>query len=129
MRLLLDTQCWLWMSLAPGRFSPRGLATVSEPNNELLLSIASAWEIVIKTSLGKLDLPCPPGEYLPTRLAGTKTRLLPIHLDHVISLAGLPAHHRDPFDRMIVAQARSERLPILSSDLRLRAYDVEVVAP
>jgi PIN domain nuclease of toxin-antitoxin system len=129
MRLLLDTQCWLWMSLSPGRFTPRGLATVSAPENDLLLSVVSAWEIVIKVDLGKLELPCAVGEYLPTRLAATRSALLSVELDHLIALAGLPVHHRDPFDRMLVAQARSERIPIMSSDSRLGAYDVDVLPP
>lgn len=127
MRLLLDTHVWLWLQVAPERLSERSLAIVSDSSNELLLSAASAWEIAIKHALGKLRLPSPPGEYVPRRLETSGTTALPVELRHALHVATLPAHHRDPFDRLLVAQAQLERLPLISADPQLAAYDVEVL--
>src|SRR5262245_39564542 len=127
MRLLVDTQCWLWLSLAPDRFSPRARRLVEDTANALYLSTASAWEIAIKFGLGKLRLPDPPAVYLPSRLTFLGMQVLVIELSHVLRVASLPPHHRDPFDRLLVAQAQAEDLAILTSDPAIRAYDVDVV--
>lgn len=127
MRILLDTQCWLWMLIAPERFSPEGRALVTAPENELFLSAASAWEIAIKHALGRLRLPMEPAEYVPSRLAATGTVPLPIQHVHALRVGQLPRHHRDPFDRMLVAQAQVEGLPILTADPQFAPYDVEVL--
>jgi len=127
MRILVDTQCWLWMSLAPERFSARARRIVEDTSQTLYLSAASAWEIAIKHALGKLRLPEPPASYVPSRLASLGVRPLAIELSHTLRVAALPPHHRDPFDRLLVAQAQAEGLVILSSDPAIRAYDVDVV--
>jgi PIN domain nuclease of toxin-antitoxin system len=127
MRILLDTQCWLWMLMAPERLSPEGAALVTAPDNELLLSAASAWEIAIKHSLGRLRLPMDPADYVPSRMAATRTSPLSIHHSHALRVSRLPPHHRDPFDRMLVAQAQVEGLPILTADPQFAAYAVEVL--
>jgi len=127
MRILVDTQCWLWMSLAPERFSARARRIVEDTSQTLYLSAASAWEIAIKHALGKLRLPEPPASYVPSRLASLGVRPLAIELSHTLRVAALPPHHRDPFDRFLVAQAQAEGLVILSSDPAIRAYDVDVV--
>ena len=99
---------------------------VSDPSNELFLSAASAWEIAIKFVLGKLPLPLPPAEYVPRRLESSGTLSLPVETRHALRVADLPSHHRDPFDRLLIAQAQLEKLPILTSDQAFDAYDVDV---
>lgn len=128
MRILLDTQCWLWMSLSPERFSSRARALVEARENILYLSAASAWEIAIKHALGKLRLPAPPIEYVPARLAVLGVQALAIEHQHALQVATLPAHHRDPFDRLLVAQAQLGDLPILTADPLIAAYDVKTIA-
>lgn len=128
MRILLDTQCWLWMTLAPERFSPRARALVENREHVLYLSAASAWEIAIKHALGKLHLPEPPVTYVPTRVAALGTQPLAIEHQHALHVATLPAHHRDPFDRLLVAQAQLDDLPILTADPLIGAYDVTTIA-
>ena len=127
MRVLLDTQCWLWMAAAPDRLSPRARALVETTDHELLLSAASAWEIAIKHALGKLTLPEPPERYVPSRAAALRTLPLAIEHDHALRVAALPPHHRDPFDRLLVAQAQIEDVPILTADPVFARYDVSVI--
>ena len=127
MRLLVDTQCWLWLSLTPERLAPRARRLVEDRSTILYLSTASAWEITIKFGLGKLRLPEPPATFVPSRLSSLGTQALAIELTHVLRVAALPPHHRDPFDRLLVAQAQVEDLAILTSDPALRAYDVDVL--
>lgn len=128
MRILLDTQVWLWMQSAPGRFGTRSLAIVADPQNELLLSAASSWELAIKFGLGKLPLPAPPAEYVPSRMQASGTGGLPITHTHALQAASLPGYHRDPFDRLLIAQAQVESLPLLTADPRIGRYEVEVLA-
>jgi PIN domain nuclease of toxin-antitoxin system len=127
MIVLLDTQCWLWMNEAPERFSGDARRLIESRETSLLLSSASAWEIAIKYGLGKLRLPVSPAEYVPSRLQPTRTSPLPISHEHALRTAELPPHHRDPFDRLLVAQAQIERLPVLTADGQFEAYDVDVI--
>lgn len=127
MRVLVDTQCWLWMETEPERLSPRARDVLEDPANELYLSAASAWEISIKHALGKLRLPLPPARYIPSRMRRSGVRPQPVELEHALRAGGLPMHHRDPFDRMIVAQAQLERLAVLTADPWFQAYRVPVV--
>ena len=127
MRLLLDTQCWLWMLAAPERLSAAARRLVTAADNELLLSAASAWEIAIKHALGRLRLPAPPAESLPPLMAKTGVTPLPVLHGHAFRVAELPRHHRDPFDRLLIAQAQVERLPILTADRVFARYEVEVL--
>ena len=129
MRILLDTQVWLWMLMSPDRLSDRGRSRVEDPATDLLLSAASTWEIAIKAALGKLDLPGPPEVVVPDMMDESQVTALPILLSHTLRVAALPRHHRDPFDRLLVAQAQLEGVPILTADARIRAYDVEVLRP
>jgi PIN domain nuclease of toxin-antitoxin system len=128
MRILLDTQCWLWMTLAPERFSPQARALVEARANTLYLSAASAWEIAIKHALGKLHLPEPPVRYVPARLEALGVQPLPIEHQHALHVATLPQHHRDPFDRLLVAQAQLSDLSILTADPLLAAYNVTTIS-
>lgn len=127
MRLLIDTHCWLWMLVSPGRLSEASRELVSDPDNELLLSAASAWEIAIKHALGKLPLPAPPAVYVPSRMASSGTTGLPVHHAHALHVATMPRHHRDPFDRLLVAQAQTEGLTLMTVDAQLELYDVALV--
>lgn len=128
MRILLDTQCWLWMALAPERLGAEARGLVETTQNELVLSAASAWEIAIKHAIGKLRLPAPPERFVPSRQVTLRTLALPIDQDHALRVGTLPAHHRDPFDRMLIAQAQAEGLPILTADPVFSRYDVTVIA-
>jgi PIN domain nuclease of toxin-antitoxin system len=127
-RILLDTHCWLWLLITPERFSSEGRASVSAPENELVLSAGSVWEIAIKHGLGRLRLPMEPAEYVPNRLAATGTLTLAIDHRHALRAGQLPPHHRDPFDRILIAQAQVEGLPILTSDPTFARYDVDLLA-
>lgn len=127
MRALLDTQVWLWMVAAPERLSAPARALVVAPDNELLLSAASSWEIAIKYGLGKLRLPEAPGDFIPRLMTRTGITPLPVHHRHALHVATLPARHRDPFDRLLIAQAQIEKLPILTADKSFALYDVETL--
>jgi PIN domain nuclease of toxin-antitoxin system len=126
-RILLDTHCWLWLQASPTRFSPPVLALLRDVGNQLLLSAASSWEISIKYGLGRLPLPAAPGEYVPSRMAASGVVGLPVEHSHALEVAELPPHHRDPFDRILVAQARVEQLTILTADPQLSMYEVELL--
>lgn len=127
MKLLVDAQCWLWMLTAPERFSAETRAIIEAPENELFLSAASAWEIAIKHVLGKLRLPAEPEKIAPALMAETAVAPLPVHVNHALRVAGLPHHRHDPFDRLLVAQAQLEGMPILMADPQFASYDVELV--
>jgi PIN domain nuclease of toxin-antitoxin system len=126
--VLVDTQCWLWMHLAPERFSEKSRRMLRRRETDLLLSVASIWEISIKHGLGKLRLPEPLERWVPSRILAGQTSVLAIEVPHALRVAGLPAVHRDPFDRMIVAQALVEGVPVLTADSALAAYGVDVIS-
>lgn len=128
MRVLLDTHVWLWAVCTPERLGRKARKLIENGDAELLLSAASAWEIAIKFNLGKLDLPEPPDRFVPTRMQRDGILALPVSIAHGLEVANLPPLHRDPFDRVLVAQCRVERLPLLSADPVFRRYGVEVVA-
>lgn len=127
MRLLLDTQAFLWTETDRGRFRPEVVALLEDPANDRILSSASAWEIAISYARGRLQLPSPPNEWVPERMRRGAMTPLPIELVHALHVARLPPHHSDPFDRIIIAQAQVERLPVLTSDPRFADYDVDVL--
>ena len=129
MRLLIDTQCWLWMHLAPERFSDGTRALLLRTDTDVLLSVASIWEIVIKHSLGKLRLPEPVDRWIPSRIQLGETTVLAIEPAHALRVAGLPPAHRDPFDRMIVAQALVEDVPVLTADEVFAQYGIRTMTP
>jgi PIN domain nuclease of toxin-antitoxin system len=125
-RFLIDTHCWLWLQASPERLSPDVVSSLESPANDLILSAASSWEIAIKYALGRLPLPEPPSRYVPSRMAASGTRGLAVEHAHTLRVAELPAHHRDPFDRLLVAQAQVERLILVTVDRQFEPYDVEV---
>ena len=127
MRLLLDTHTflrWVWDDKA---LSKVARAAIANPENECLLSVASAWELAIKISLGKLELGVSLDRFLPEQLAANQTQLLPVSLAHTLGVASLPWHHRDPFDRLLIAQCRADGLTLVSADAALRAYGVDLI--
>jgi PIN domain nuclease of toxin-antitoxin system len=123
MRILLDTHCWLWLQVSPERLTAQVRDLLADPGNELYLSAASAWEIAVKWSLGKLPLPAPPSEYVPSRLDRQGVAGLPVELRHALQVASLPRHHRDPFDRLLIAQAQIENLHLLTADRTFASYE------
>jgi PIN domain nuclease of toxin-antitoxin system len=127
-RLLLDTQTWLWLVGSPARLSRRARKLVEDRDTELLFSAASSWEIAIKHAIGKLELPGDPGEVVPDWMQRSAVTPLAVQHSHTLRVASLPFHHADPFDRLLIAQAQLEDVPILTSDTAMRAYDVELIA-
>lgn len=127
MRLIIDTQAFLWVTSAPGRLPANVQQLVRDSSTDLVLSAASSWEIAIKFALGKLRLPAPPIEYVTTRAERHRLTLLPVEHRHALQVATLPDHHRDPFDRLLVAQGQLEGLPILTADPNFSRYDVETI--
>jgi PIN domain nuclease of toxin-antitoxin system len=127
LKLLVDTHCWLWYLLSPEKLNSSARELLQDREHDFYLSTASAWEIVIKYDLGKLEIPLKPTEYIPKRLAILDHFSLPITLAHVLEVEKLPRHHKDPFDRILVAQARVDSLKLITADDILRRYDVPLV--
>lgn len=127
MRLLLDTHVFLWTIGEPSRLSDRVHRWLEDGDNEAWVSIASIWEIAIKTGLGRLRLPSDLGGFLARQLATSNFRVLPIALTHAVAVRDLPLHHRDPFDRLLIAQSRIERLALVSRDTHMKAYEIDVL--
>ncbi len=122
MRLLVDTHAALWLLAEDKRLSPRADALLTDAGNEVLLSAAVVWEVAIKRSLGKLDAP----DGFARELLDGGAVPLPISIDHASAVGSLPWHHRDPFDRLLVAQATLEDAVLISNDERVSPYQVEV---
>jgi PIN domain nuclease of toxin-antitoxin system len=123
-RLLVDSHALLWFDEGNERLGVKAQAMMSDPGNELLLSVAIIWEIAIKVSLGKLRLLESFGAYIQRVIHENNIMNLPLSLDHANMLITLPFHHRDPFDRLLIAQAIVENLPILSADNRFDKYPI-----
>lgn len=124
MRLLLDTHALLWHLGGNERLSARARVMIEDDANERLRSVAGAWEIAIKVSLGKLTLRAPFARLIPAQLHANAIALLPIEPPHMTALTELPFHHRDPFDRMMVAQAEVEDAVLVSTDAGFDAYGI-----
>jgi PIN domain nuclease of toxin-antitoxin system len=122
--LLLDTHALLWFLAGDARLSTSARAAIENLGNTRLFSVASAWEIAIKTSLGKLSLTGPFHELIPGQLRANSIQLLPISPNHLNGLLTLPFHHRDPFDRILVSQANAENATVVSADSLLDQYGV-----
>jgi PIN domain nuclease of toxin-antitoxin system len=124
MRLLLDTHTFLWWIEDASALSRKARTAISDPGNECLLSLASCWEMAIKLSLGKLRLPGAIERFVPEHVAANAFHQLAIDFRHVARVATLPFHHRDPFDRLLVAQALEEQCAVVSADPVFRRYGV-----
>ncbi|HWO23643.1 MAG TPA: type II toxin-antitoxin system VapC family toxin [Kofleriaceae bacterium] len=127
MKLLLDTHVFIWMHGDPDRLSARARDLLIDADTELHLSVVSAWELGIKIARERLTLPEPLDEYVMSRARRARISLLSIDLVHVLEAVTLPLHHADPFDRMLVAQARTESLTLLTADPLIARYDVELM--
>jgi PIN domain nuclease of toxin-antitoxin system len=127
MRLLLDIHVLLWWHSEPSRLSETATNTISDLNNEIFVSVVNGWEIQIKAQLGKLTLSKPLSVILEQEQATNDFRLLPITMDHIHALDHFPLHHRDPFDRLLVAQAHHEGMTLVTHDPQLSAYAVPLL--
>ncbi|MCU1239801.1 MAG: PilT protein domain protein [Candidatus Acidoferrum typicum] len=127
MKYLLDTSVFLWSAGAPEKLNKRATGLLTSEASELYLSAASSWEIAIKFALGSLSLTSSPSEFLPRAIRTLALRSLDITHFHSLAAGELPRHHRDPFDRMLIAQARSETMILLTADTAFASYDVETV--
>ena len=125
MKILADTHTFLWFVTDAPQLSAKAKMILEAQDTDRFFSIASVWEIAIKTSLGKLTLRKPLEEFLPEQLAANRFTLLNIAAEHAFRIVRLPSHHRDPFDRMLVAQCLAENLPLVSSDDALDAYGIK----
>jgi PIN domain nuclease of toxin-antitoxin system len=127
MKLLLDTHAFIWWDGSPERLGPQARSACLDPANELVLSVTSVWEMQIKALLGKLTLRKPLRQLLEDQARQNRLLVLPVPLEPVLRLDTLPAHHKDPFDRLIVAQAVVEGWPVVSHDPLIAQYPVTVI--
>lgn len=127
MKLLLDTHVLLWSATAPDRLAPEARAALEDGTHDALVSIVTAWEIAIKQSLGKLELARPAEEWLPEVLKRTGFEVVEVALPAALRVRALPWHHRDPFDRLLIAQALDQGYTIVSRDAAFEAYGVPLL--
>jgi PIN domain nuclease of toxin-antitoxin system len=127
MKLLLDTNVFIWLNDAPHRVRDRVITVIANPDNDLFLSLTSIWEMQIKIQLGKLELSDSLPDILKTQQVENNIQILTINLNHIWSLENLPNHHRDPFDRLLIAQAQTEDMTLVSADGMFELYDVDLL--
>lgn len=127
MNVLLDTHAFLWWVIDDPQLSNTARTIIADPTNTIYLSVISAWEIIIKERTGKLALPEPPQTYIPSRLASNRFISLNVQMQHVLQIAALPDHHRDPFDRLLIAQSQVENIPLLTVDHLISQYSVDII--
>lgn len=125
MRLLLDSHTLIWFFIGDRRFSDEIRIIIEDESNEKVISTASVWELSIKQSIGKLTLSLPIKAFIEQQLSLNDFKLLNITLEHIYCTATLPLHHRDPFDRLLIAQAMIENIPIASADSAFDNYSVQ----
>jgi len=125
MKVLLDTHAFIWAITDERRLSPRARSLIA--SSELWWSVVSLWEAIQKAQVGKLSLPLPAGPFLTGELSSNHVRLLPVSLSHVLRVEELPLHHRDPFDRLLIAQSIEEKWPIVTADPWFARYPVDVI--
>lgn len=126
MKFILDTHAFIWMDTDPTKVSPRVVQVLNDTNNEIHLSVASVWEMVIKSQTGKLVLSDAIDKIIAEQMKRNPLQLLPVGLPHVLAIQTLPSIHKDPFDRLLVAQAMIENAILLSTDPLIRQYPVRV---
>ena len=124
---LLDTHTFLWWNLDHPRLSDTAREIIGDGRNDIYLSVASAWEIAIKTVRGRLMLPEAPDRYVANRMQYHRFSGLPIELSHALGVYDLPPIHADPFDRLLIAQSQLEKIPLLTADAEIVRYPVEVI--
>jgi len=126
MKVLLDTHTFIWWDSAPDKLSAQTLALCQDPTNKLIVSVVSLWEMQIKSQLGKLALKLPLPEIIESQQQTNNIAVLDVTLAHVLALEGLPTPHKDPFDRLLVAQAKIEEAVLVSSDKIFEQYPVKL---
>jgi PIN domain nuclease of toxin-antitoxin system len=126
-KILLDTHTFLWWITDDQRLSVRAREVIGDGNNELFLSAATGWEIAIKLRIGRLKLPVEPVPFILEQMRINAIQSLAIQMNHALHVYTLPQHHRDPFDRLLIAQSQLEGLPILSADSQLASYPVQLI--
>jgi PIN domain nuclease of toxin-antitoxin system len=127
MRLLLDTHAFLWAAGVSSRLCPEAREAIADRANDVFVSSAAAWEIAIKCSRGRLQLPMGPSAFVLSRIAALGLTLLPITLEHALAVATLPATHNDPFDRIMIAQAQFEGMTFVTRDAASLRYPVKLM--
>ncbi len=127
MKLLLDTHTFIWWDSEPAKLSSQAIILCQDQQNSLMLSVASVWEMQIKLQLRKLKLTLPLAELLESQQQMNHLEILPVLLSHVLALQHLPTHHKDPFDRLLIAQANTEDVVIVSNDPMFPKYTDKVV--
>ena len=127
MKYLLDTNVWLWTLWDPQRIARRAREEIGDLSHEVFLSAVTSWEIAIKAAAGKLTLPESPVSYVPRRMAEQGLRPLAVTHPHALAVFNLPSHHRDPFDRLLVAQATLEQMVLVTADRVVETYPVEIL--
>jgi PIN domain nuclease of toxin-antitoxin system len=126
-KVLLDTHVFLWAISEPERLSPRARQAIEDPRNTRLVSAASAWEILIKVQAKRLKLPSNAAAFVTRQISQIAAEVLDIRMQHVLRILTLPALHRDPFDRMLIAQSQVERAPLITADPLMARYPVDIV--
>jgi PIN domain nuclease of toxin-antitoxin system len=127
MRALIDTSTFLWFISGSDKLSADARLHIADIENEIFLSVASLWEIAIKTSIGKLELLLPFDQLIPEHLEQNDITVLPIQIPHLFKVTNLAFHHRDPFDRLIIAQGLAEQLPVITNDAAFSQYPVQLI--
>jgi len=127
MKAILDTRIFLWWNIDDPQLSISLRDIISDGNNVLFFSAASAWEIAIKAGLDRLTLPESPGKYVANRLTLHQFQSMPVMISHALNVYHLPSFHRDPFDRLIISQGQLEDIPILTADPIFTQYDVKSI--
>ncbi len=127
MKLLLDTHTFIWWDSEPAQLSQQALDLCQDQANTLILSVVSVWEMQIKSQLGKLKLNLPLAQIVENQQRINEVHVLPAKLGHILELDNLPLHHKDPFDRLLIAQAQIEDAVLVSKDSAFSGYSVETV--
>ncbi|MDM8538544.1 type II toxin-antitoxin system VapC family toxin [Desulfobacterales bacterium HSG17] len=127
MRILLDTSTFIWFIGGNKKLSEKARDAIENFENELYMSVASLWEMAIKTGIGKLELSAPFNKLIPMEIKNNEINIIQIELPHLYKMIELPLHHRDPFDRLIIAQGIFEQLPIIGCDKMLKFYDIDII--
>jgi PIN domain nuclease of toxin-antitoxin system len=127
MKVLLDTHIFIWWDSEPKRLTAKARAVCEDPSNTLILSVASLWEMQIKQQLGKLTLRLPLAQLVDEQQTRNHVQILSVGLEHVLALDGIAPHHKDPFDRLLIAQANTEGLVVLIADPIFQKYNINLV--
>jgi PIN domain nuclease of toxin-antitoxin system len=127
MKVLLDTHTFLWWVADDPQISVTAKNIITNPDNDIYLSVVSAWEIIIKVGIGKLSLCEPPEIYIPTRIASNQFEILPVQISHILKINSLPNFHKDPFDRLLIAQSLVENFSLITLDSAIAQYPVQTI--